>query len=84
MGSEARPKPRIALSPSQFEQWAANRKVDIAPAVVPTPTRVYADLTTQTLFDAWTAGAASIARTLTEATIETPALRERIQALSRR
>jgi hypothetical protein len=71
---------RIALAPSAFERWAADYRLDLAPAVVPTATRVYADLATQVLFEAWSAGAASVARTLTESTLETPALRERIRA----
>jgi hypothetical protein len=72
----------IQPSPSPFEQWASSRGYEIAPAVLPAANRVYADRETQAAFDAWNAGAASVARMLTESTLETEALRERIKALA--
>ena len=53
------------------------------PPVFPDSTRIYADMKTQTAFEFWNAGAAHLARMLTESTIETEALRERIRKLAR-
>jgi hypothetical protein len=55
---------------------------DIFPAVVPTANRTYADRQTQAAFDAWNAGVQSLARMLTESTLETQALREHIRKLA--
>jgi hypothetical protein len=74
----------IAPAPSPFERWAVDRQYDIAPAVLPTPHRVYADRQTQAAYEAWTAGAASVARMFTDSTLETEALRERIRRLGGR
>lgn len=76
-------KNSISLAPSAFEQWATKHQYDVAPAVLPAENRVYADSQTQAAFDAWNAGAAHVARMLTESTLETPALRERIRQLAR-
>ena len=57
-----------AITPSDFTHWAPARGYCLAPAVLPTPDRVYADLQTQAAFEAWTAGAASVAPRLTEST----------------
>jgi hypothetical protein len=72
----------IAIAPSPFEQWAITHQYDTAPAVVPTPDRRYADRNTQAAFDAWNAGEKNVARKLTESTLETEALQEKIQALA--
>lgn len=48
----------------------------------PTDIRIYADVRTQNAFDAWQAGASSVARMLTESTVNTPALREKIRELA--
>jgi len=71
----------VALAPSPFERWAADRQYDLTPAVLPAENRVYADRHTQDAYEAWTAGAQSVARMLTDSTIETEALRERIRRL---
>jgi len=68
---------QIASSP--FEQWAAREGYDITPAVSPCPARAYADSRTQEVFEAWNACAAHFARMLTESTIETPALVEKVR-----
>jgi hypothetical protein len=70
------------LAPTPFEIWAADRGYDIAPAVLPDLNRIYADRATQEAFDIWSAGAASVARTLTESMFDTEALQERIIALA--
>lgn len=69
----------IKLAPSPFELWATDEGYDIAPAVLPDSTRVYADIQTQAAFKAYNAGAAGLARMLTESTLETPALIERVR-----
>jgi hypothetical protein len=51
--------------------------------VLPAQDRLYADRQTQAPFDSWTAGAESVARALTESTLETEPLRERIRELAR-
>jgi hypothetical protein len=68
----------IALVPSPFEAWAVAHGYNIAPAVVPAPDRRYADRDTQAAFDAWDAGCRYVAMILTESTLETEALREKI------
>jgi hypothetical protein len=72
----------IALAPSAFEVWAAREGYNIAPAVSPISTRIYADLQTQTAFDIWNASAAHVARMVTDSTLETEALRDKLKALA--
>ena len=72
----------LRLISSPFEQTAIALGYDIAPAVSPISTRIYADLQTQTAFDMWNAGAAHVARMITESTLETEALREKLLAMS--
>lgn len=72
----------IQLAPSPFEQFAADKGYDLTPAVSPTDLRIYADARTQEAYEIWQAGAASVARMLTESTLDTPALREKIRALA--
>jgi len=72
----------IALARSPFELWATNEGYDIAPVVPPADGRVYADRQTQAVYEAYNAGAASVARRLTESTLETPALIEHIRRLA--
>jgi hypothetical protein len=74
----------IALATTPFERWAIEHQYDITSAVLPTENRVYADRQTQAAYDAWKAGAASVARMNTESTLETPALRGKIRELARR
>lgn len=74
--------PRVAVAPSAFELWASANGYDTAPAVLPVADRIYADQQTQAAFDAWKAGAAATARMLTESTLDTEALREKIQELA--
>jgi hypothetical protein len=68
----------ITLAPSPFEIWAAREGYDTARAVSPCPLRQYADRDAQKAFEAYQAGAASTARMMTESTLETEALREKI------
>lgn len=72
----------IALAPTPFEVFAADRQYDIAPAVSPSETRQYADRRTQEAFYAYRAGQRNVARMITESTLETEALRERIKAIA--
>jgi hypothetical protein len=72
----------MKLISSPFDEWAPRHGYDIAPAVSPTDIRKYADRDTQAAFDAWNAGAVSVARIVTESTLETDALRERINSLT--
>jgi hypothetical protein len=72
----------IAPAPSPFELWAKREGYDIAPAVLPAENRTYADPDTQKLYEAWNGGQRSLARMLTESTLETEALRERIRDLA--
>jgi hypothetical protein len=72
----------IALAPSPFEQWAASRGYDTARAVSPCELRSYANSHTQDAFNAWNGGEQNLARMLTESTLETEALRERIKAIA--
>ena len=72
----------ISLVPTPFELLAAECQLDIAPAVFPDKDRVYADMRTQTAFEFWNAGGANLARALTESTLETEALREKIRELA--
>jgi len=66
--------------PTAFEVWARCRGYDIGPAVVPSDIRQYADRETQAAFDAWNAGAQSVARMLTESSIYTEAPRRFVVA----
>ena len=70
------------LAPSAFEIWAKREGYDIAPAVSPIPTRIYADRVTQDAFNAWNGGSANVARMVTESTLETQALREKLLAIA--
>jgi len=72
----------IALAVSPFEIWAAREGYNTAPAVVPAADRTYADRQTQAVYDAYRAGAADTARMLTESTLETEALREKLLAIA--
>jgi|HubBroStandDraft_3_1064219.scaffolds.fasta_scaffold896657_2 hypothetical protein len=72
----------IALAASPFEVWAAREGYNIAPAASPCPLRSYADSNTQKALEAWNGGAGYVARMVTESTLETEALREKIQALA--
>jgi hypothetical protein len=70
------------LAPSAFEIWAEREGYDTAPAVSPIPSRIYADRVTQDAFDAWNAGFANVARMVTESTLETEALQEKLKAIA--
>ncbi len=72
----------IALAPSPFEVWAEGEGYDIAPAVSPSPIRQYADPQTQAVFNAWNASARVVAQMVTESTLETEALREKLLAIA--
>ncbi|WP_263353335.1 hypothetical protein [Acidicapsa acidisoli] len=72
----------IALAASAFELWAAREGYNTAPTVSPCPLRQYADCDTQKAFEAYQGGAADTARMLTESTLETDALRDKLQALA--
>jgi hypothetical protein len=72
----------IALAQSPFDVWATREGYDTAPAEVPCPLRQYADIVTQKAFEAYQAGAADTARLVTQSTLETEALREKLKALA--
>jgi hypothetical protein len=72
----------LRLISSPFEQTAIALGYDITSAVSPIPTRIYADMQTQAAFDAWNAGAAHVARMITESTLETEALRDKLKAIA--
>jgi hypothetical protein len=72
----------IALARSPFEVWAAREGYDTAPAMARCPLRQYADRDTQKAFEAYQAGAAETARMVTESTLETEALRDKLKALA--
>jgi hypothetical protein len=55
---------------TDFEQWAASRGYDIAPAVLPAENRLYADRQTQAAFDAWNAGAAFASRDIMRSMVD--------------
>jgi len=69
----------LKLISTPFEQWAADRGYDITPAEHP-DCRVYASPITQDAFEVWQARGEHIARILTESTLDTEALREKILA----
>jgi hypothetical protein len=73
---------RLIDAAAHFEDWAKDHGYNTAPAVLPAANRVYADRDTQAAFDAWNAGAASVARMITESTLETEALREKLLKLA--
>jgi hypothetical protein len=73
----------MKLIDTPFDVWAKREGYDIAPAVSPIPARTYADRDTQAAFDMWNAGAAHVARMVTESTLETEALREKLLAFAR-
>ena len=72
----------LHLAPSPFELFAASLGYDVAPAVSPSDIRQYADKLTQEAFDAWNAGACYVAGIVTESTLETRALVERVRELA--
>jgi hypothetical protein len=72
----------ITLAPSPFELWAAREGYATAPAVASTPDRKYADRQTQAAFDAWDAGCRYVAMIVTESTLETEALCDKLKALA--
>src|SRR5271170_5212981 len=67
----------ISLALSPFEHWALEHGYNTAPAVSPAPTRKYADRQTQGVLEAREDGATTVARMLTESTLDTSALRQR-------
>jgi hypothetical protein len=69
--------------PLPFEEWAVAHGYGTAPAVSPTGIRQYADRDTQAAFEMWNAGAASVARMVTESTLDTEALREKLLSLAK-
>jgi len=69
-------------APTPFEVWAKREGYDTAPAVSPIPTRTYADRDTQAVFNAYNRGARDTARMVTESTLETEALREKLLAFA--
>jgi hypothetical protein len=73
----------LALVPSPFEIFANDEGYNLAPAVSLIPIRIYADRETQVGFDAFNAGARSVARMLTESTLETQAFREKLLELAK-
>jgi hypothetical protein len=72
----------ISLAPSPFELWAVAKGYDTAPAMVPCPLRQYADRDTQKAYERYKAGAANSARMVTQSTLETEALREKLLAIA--
>jgi hypothetical protein len=68
----------MSLTPSPFELWAKREGYNIAPAVLPAPNRAYADRDTQAAFEAWNGCGRYLARMLTESTLDTEALREKL------
>lgn len=72
----------LQLIPSPFEERAQTNGYEIAPAVSPCLLRQYADSGTQVAYRAYRAGSAETARMVTESTLETEALRERIQGFA--
>lgn len=72
----------VNLTCSPFDLWAADNGYDIAPAVSPTPIRIYADRDTQAACNAFQGGARSVAVMITESTEETEALREKIRQIA--
>jgi hypothetical protein len=71
-----------AIAPSAFEVWATSEGYNTAPAVLPCPLRQYADRGTQKAFVAWNAGGSIVAQMVTESTLETEALRDKLKALA--
>jgi len=72
----------IALASSAFEVWAQANGYNVAPAVAQSNLRTYADRDTQAAYEAWNSGAADTARMATESTLETEALREKLQTIA--
>ena len=69
-------------TPSPFEVWASANGYDTAPAVLPAANRIYADRSTQAVFEAWNAGCRYVAMIVTDSTLETAALIDRIRKLA--
>ena len=74
----------LSIAPTPFEQWASAQGYNITPAVSPCAARAYADSRTQEVFEAWSASAAHFARMITDSTIETPALIEKVRGMADR
>jgi hypothetical protein len=72
----------ITLATFQFELLAPANGYDIAPAMSPTDIRGLCRLRNPAAFDTWTAGARTVARKLTESTLETGPLRDEILRLA--
>ncbi len=72
----------IAPASCPFEQWAQDNGYNTAPAVLPAANRAYADRDTQAAFDAWNGCGRYLARMITESTLETAALREKLLAFA--
>ncbi len=72
----------LKLAPSTFDVWAIREGYDTAPAVSPCPLRQYADRDTLKAFEAYQAGSADTARMITESTLETEALRQKLLAIA--
>jgi len=73
----------LALAPTPFDIWAEDNGYDITRAVSPCELRAYADRSTQEAFKAYKAGQREVARMVTESTIETDALRDRLLELAK-
>jgi hypothetical protein len=72
----------IDLAPFPFELWAAREGYNTAPAVSSPTSAPMRTVTLRLRYEAWIAGAAHVARMVTESTLETEALRDKIQALA--
>ncbi len=72
----------LRLMSSRFEVWAQANGYNTAPAVSSSDLRTYADRDTQAAYEAWNAGAAHVARMVTESDWETEALRKKLLALA--
>lgn len=60
----------IGFVPSAFEKWATSRGYCIAPAVLPSADRVYADRRTQEVYEAWCDGSAHGSRNVLGGMVE--------------
>jgi hypothetical protein len=72
----------LTLVTSPFTRWAEAYGYNITPAVAQSDLRTYADRDTQAAYEAWNAGAANVARMVTESTLETEVLREKLLAIA--
>jgi hypothetical protein len=80
--AHVRSSKKLKLAPSPFEAWEIREGYDIAPAVLPAANRTYADRQTQVVYEAYKACAADTARIVTQSTLETEALREKLTAIA--